>query len=255
MLLFFLMAITVVGNEHVQPLSKMHGFSWSNFAPGNGTFAGRYCEVHHCDLRHPRRANSTAWGHLQAMGAQVKVPRRVEEVDADDLQPADFYANFVAKAVPVLVRGAARRWPAYAKWGNVSYLQEHCQHEDGSEWPADVEVHKQVVQNDRGPTQEGWTFCKYLQSRLEPEFADKLYVSTPFKHQRLRRDLRLLPHLRDCNDTQGRRMRDVFDHMNLWMSTGNTSSSLHFDTIENTHVMLNGSKTFQLWSPMASLEM
>ena len=151
MRLLWLLVALVLANDPEnaqQSRSSMHGFSWGLFSPKNGTFTTQHCEVHHCDLRQPRRPNlQPRPGHLQRMGEQFSSIPPIAEVDADDLKPAQFYENYVAKGEPVLVRGAARGWPAYRKWGNATYLRENCKLEDGSDWQADVEVHKNVVQN------------------------------------------------------------------------------------------------------------
>ena len=129
--LFFLIVATA-NDDHDYPWSdehekwinsgsSQHGFSWKTFSPKNGSFSGQYCEVHSCNLQKMRLPTKNGApppprGHLQPMGAQGFPPLAVVEVDAKDITPDDFYKKHVSQAVPVLVKGAAREWPAVQKW-------------------------------------------------------------------------------------------------------------------------------------------
>ena len=62
----------------------------------------------------------------------------------------------------------------------------------------------------------------------------------------LRRELRLPPPL-SCEELAG-----SVHEVRLWMSGGNTTSSLHFDTHDNLMVQLDGTKEIYMWHPRES---
>src|SRR5262245_24805511 len=50
-------------------------------------------------------------------------------VQADSLSEETFWAEFVCKHVPVLVKGAATGWPALERWRRAGYLESRCKDE------------------------------------------------------------------------------------------------------------------------------
>ena len=92
--------------------------------------------------------------------------------------------------------------------------------------------------------------CKFIRSYTLPEFADKLYAITPLNHNdnRLRDALGVPPAMR-CAD-----LFETVRESRLWMSSGNTSSSLHFDTHDNVLMQIDGEKTVLLWPPSESVK-
>ena len=92
--------------------------------------------------------------------------------------------------------------------------------------------------------------CKFIRSYTLPEFADKLYAITPLNHNdnRLRDALGVPPAMR-CAD-----LFETVRESRLWMSSGNTSSSLHFDTHDNLLMQIDGEKTVLLWPPSESVK-
>lgn len=96
----------------------------------------------------------------------------------------------------------------------------------------------------------GWTFCQFLRSYRTPAFYNMLYVVNDLvPHDTLKARL-ALPHSLACHELYA----GLYD-ARLWMSGGNTTSSLHFDTHDNVLLQIDGAKEVLLWHPNASAEL
>jgi len=97
-----------------------------------------------------------------------------------------------------------------------------------------------------------WSFCDFLHHFSKPEFeTNSPYVVTPLSESGvpLQRELYLPPPI-GCEELAG-----SLHEARLWMSGGNTTSSLHFDTHENLMLLLDGEKEVLLWHPNESHKM
>ena len=97
-----------------------------------------------------------------------------------------------------------------------------------------------------------WDFCHFLHEYDKPEHNKQLYlvtaITSPFNS--LRGRLALTEALRGCPDLY----RSLYD-ARLWMSQGNTTSSLHFDTHDNLLLQVDGDKEVLLWHPNESAKL
>lgn len=48
----------------------------------------------------------------------------ISTLDAAELTPESFYADYIDRLRPCLVRNAVRHWPAFERWRSVEYLRE-----------------------------------------------------------------------------------------------------------------------------------
>lgn len=117
-----------------------------------------------------------------------------------------------------------------------------------AQWPALIETNKVIVSNTRWPLEVDWTFCDFIRNYTKPEYADSLYVVSALSEPgvQLGRHLQM-PEVLRCAE-----IHEAVHHTRLWMSSGGTSSSLHFDTHENLMLQIDGTKTVTLWPPSQS---
>ena len=47
-------------------------------------------------------------------------------VQAESLDEATFWTDFVCKHKPVLIKGAVKSWPAFELWASAGYLESLC---------------------------------------------------------------------------------------------------------------------------------
>jgi len=66
-------------------------------------------------------ANYNLPGHLQPLGSH-RPPMHVD-VLFSQLDPIEFFDNYVKASKPVLFKGAARSFPSFMVWKNDSYLK------------------------------------------------------------------------------------------------------------------------------------
>ena len=225
----------------------------------------RECNVHSCvlladDIACQRNGScSLPLGHLEGMGSQFAAPIPVEEMaDAayaasDDggarpppADPRRFWKRFVGGYRPVVVRGGASSL-IDEPWDDA-FLKRHCRLDGGMAWRALIERNNRVVQNDRHPLMYDWTFCTFIHNYTRPDYKNMLYVVTPLTE----RGVALPRHLRVPDVLRCAELHGTIYEARLWMSGGNTTSSLHFDTHDNLMLQLDGSKEVYLWHPRES---
>jgi hypothetical protein len=160
-----------------------------------------------------------------------------------------FWDLYVAELKPVLVKGGGAP-SAVLPWDD-SFLARRCALERGRPWRALIEKNNRIVQNDRHPLMLTWTFCDFLRSYAEPEYENMLYTVTPLFEPgvTLLRYLRV-PEMLRCDE-----LHSSIYQARMWMSRGNTTSSLHFDTHDNLMLQLDGTKELFLWHPNQSAYM
>ncbi len=62
-------------------------------------------------------------GHLEPIGGHTD-PVLLPEVDGQHLPPQEFFAEYVAKAQPVVLRGAMRGARAHSQWSSAEQIRE-----------------------------------------------------------------------------------------------------------------------------------
>ena len=60
-------------------------------------------------------------GHLQPLGSH-RPPMQVDVKDGQ-LNPIEFFDNYVKPSKPVLLKGAAKNFPSFLNWRNDEYLK------------------------------------------------------------------------------------------------------------------------------------
>ncbi len=159
----------------------------------------------------------------------------------------EFYRDHVMGFRPLLLRGGSRA-SIREPWDD-EFLKKRCALADGSAWHAIVEKNNRVIRNDRHPLMDGWTFCDYIYRYQLPEYNNLLYVITPLSQEgNLLRPELTLPHALGCTQ-----LYSSFYEARLWMSGGNTTSSLHFDTHDNLLMQVDGRKTTLFWNPTSEV--
>ena len=201
--------------------------------PSDETFTARKC--------HRRK------GHLERMGSQQKSVPNVPRVTMSD--PRAFYEKHVAAAEPVVLAGAAAAATGGVAWTD-DFLSRRCHLDDahgGRPWLANVERSKVVVSNTRHP-REPINFCTFLRDYLKPEFKDKRYWIAPLTDPGVQLGKHVeMPAVLQCPE-----MHESVHETRLWMSSGNTTSSLHFDTHDNLLLQVFGTKSVYLFPPSQS---
>ena len=216
----------------------------------------RICHVHECALLQEDldclQANGSssgctmAWpdGHLQPMGQQFPSPTAVDEMWPDSGSHEDFWRRHVGAFRPLVIRGVQHTTEVW----DDEFLESHCQLENGLAWRALIEKNNRVVQNDRHPLMYDWTFCDFIRSYKAPEYKNMLYVVTPLSDTGVSLPKHLyIPQVLRCSE-----VHQSIHEARLWMSNGNTTSSLHFDTHENILMQIDGTKEVYMWHPKES---
>lgn len=170
-------------------------------------------------------------GHTKPFGSHRPPDFIVEELPYM-ISPQDFYMNYVAKHKPVVFKGAVKYWPAYMKWTdkylNSTYGNETFKMEtrDDDKWniPPSMKLHEFLNQYNYSD--------RYLVDEVLPD---------------MRKDV-ILPLCLRCEE-----MSSYFFVSYFWMSTGETSSSIHIDTDENLLCVIRGHKVVLLVSPIYSM--
>ena len=174
-------------------------------------------------------------GHLQFFGKQGQP---VETIDTYDGCPdaETFAREYAYRHKPVLMRGCARTLPAF-KW-----TDETMRAKADPDWHPTQELQKNVTRNDRGPFVNTKSFGDFLDHYRTAQ----RYLIHNMDDEGLRRDVHLPPPLR-CP----RAIATLHD-LHIWMSSGGTESSLHFDTHDNMLTQIAGRKQVLLTNPRHS---
>eukprot|EP00929_Paragymnodinium_shiwhaense_P099787 TRINITY_DN61619_c0_g1_i1.p1 TRINITY_DN61619_c0_g1~~TRINITY_DN61619_c0_g1_i1.p1 ORF type:complete len:372 (+),score=52.92 TRINITY_DN61619_c0_g1_i1:51-1166(+) len=133
---------------------------------------------------------------------------------------------------PVLLKGAAKRMPAYDKWATDELLLENY----ASVKLDQVETEK--VETRTKYPHDNWKMKKFLANYNKSEI-----YSTATPPQEMQKDLFLLPAF-NCGGFLGRIRSSV-----MWFSSGGTQSVIHSDPGHNQYCQFAGSKRWALWHP------
>ena len=209
----------------------------------------RHCKVHSCVLvdgdepcAEGRAECLAPRGHLQKIGDQVAPgslqPVAEYDVSTGALNASSFWTDVLSKYRPHVMRGGAASATDLSSWTNEALLKV-CKLENGAPWRVLVEKQNRITQNDRHPLMPGdWDFCKFLTEYQKPEYDNMLYLVTGIADKGLRLPSLIgLPSVLACDD-----LYHALHDARLWMSRGNTTSSLHFDTHDNLLMQIDGEK-------------
>lgn len=165
-------------------------------------------------------------GHLKKLGEHGSpvVTTHIEELDYT-LNGKDFYSYFIRKRTPVIMRGAARNWPAFHHWQNKSYLIEKY-----GEQPFRVESTKKY--ENAPPIHNVMTMKEFLDIFERSE----VYLDSPFPQSNMTKDI-MLPSCLQCKE-----LNSNITSIHLLYSSGGTSSNFHYDGSENLLSVLSGTK-------------
>eukprot|EP00118_Oscarella_pearsei_P004877 m.21620 g.21620 ORF g.21620 m.21620 type:complete len:731 (+) comp28191_c0_seq2:264-2456(+) len=180
---------------------------------------------------HPGDCQEHLPGHMQPIGDQRPPDFEIDEMQ-DWPDSRVFYRDYVRRRKPLVMRGAARLWPAFKSWTDDDYLREHF-----GETYFYVQPSKSYS-NVSYPLTKVMKLSEFL-SRFRNE---SLYLDSRCAATGLLNDT-MLPGCLLC-----REMTEGLSSTTLLMSNGNTSSSLHHDGYENILTILSGSKTVLLFN-------
>lgn len=146
-----------------------------------------------------------------------------------DINPLIFFKNHVSANVPLLLEGGAKISPAFLKWTD-SYLASI---EGAENIPVAVENGK--LENRSAGLRE-ISFKKFLSIYNRSD----IYLVNPLPMP-LEKDI-ILPLSLQCKDIYENTLVENV----MWMSSGNTSSVVHTDTVDNIICLFRGYKTITL---------
>ena len=169
------------------------------------------------------------YNHLGKLGEQGEIIRG--EIDELDYFPngKDFYENFVRKRKPLVVRGAAKQWPAFDYWKNETYMRSNY---------GDVlfEVDFTKTYERKFPIKKTITLNEFFDIYETQE----VYLDSAFPQSNLTKDISV-PFSLQCEETMAR-----ISSIHLLYSNGGTSYVLHQDGYENVLTVLSGRKVLLL---------
>jgi len=174
---------------------------------------------------------------------------RIQRVDRrSDLTPEEFHKEYFLTGIPVVLEGAAARWPAVKKW-TPDYLNEFCGNDrievlDGQNWKVNRDDGREAVS-----TSEHVVQVRELMQEVKAGGA--LYGSFMElldKYSQLRGDLDLAFVSRF-----GHTSRHLPWHRNiiakLYVGGAGTATSLHCAAVSNLFVQVYGRKRWLLIAP------
>ena len=130
------------------------------------------------------------------------------------------------------MKNAIRKWPAFYKWPNLTYMRQYY----GNEL-FNVELRKKFQTSF--PIRKTLSLSKFID---EFEGSD-IYLDSLFSNDSYMLNDVHLPTPLDCTHR-----RIAIDNLNLLISSGNTSSAFHQDGYENLLSVLSGVKEVILYN-------
>jgi len=165
-------------------------------------------------------------GHLKKLG-ELESNVLIGEIEDIDYVPngRDFYAHFLRKQRPLVMRGAAADWSAVKHWANETYMREKYGHVI-----FDVEFTKRYERIH--PIKKTMNLSEYLDIYKSKQ----VYLDCPFPQTDLTSDI-MVPYCLQCEEVMS-----TIASIHLLYSSGNTSSSLHHDGYQNLLTLISGTK-------------
>ncbi|EDV25232.1 Lysine-specific demethylase 8 [Trichoplax sp. H2] len=159
-------------------------------------------------------------GHLQPLGQAGPL---IESAQVDGFPSMKtFFNEYVWKSVPLVMKGAAKTFPAFQSWTDEYFLS----FPETANWSMFVEKRKKEIRNLGG---EDATFKEFLLRYNQTD--EYLIANVP---QYLKKDIHL-PSVLAC---------DVIKYVDevMWFSSGGTKSVLHNDDVDNVNCLIRGKK-------------
>lgn len=171
-------------------------------------------------------ADETNPGHMKPFGL-VGPFLKIDE--SESLSTIDFFNNYVKPKKAIVLRNAAKDWPATKLW-NDAYLYEKV---NGLEnYMFQVETVKKESRDQRYEEMSFQNFLKLYRSK-------ELYMVSDVPNFFL--DDFNLPQPLQCEHAH-----EALDKMVLWFSSGDTKSVIHTDEYENILCIVEGIKEVKL---------
>lgn len=169
------------------------------------------------------------YNHLGKLGQQGKLIKG----DIDELgyfpNGKDFYEYFVRKRKPLIVRGAARQWPAFELWRNETYMRSNY----GNTY---FEVDFTKTYEQKPPVKKTITLNNFFDIYKNKE----VYLDSAFPQSNLTKHI-YIPYCLQCEE-----IMPGISSIHLLYSNGGTSYVLHQDGYENILTVLSGRKVLLL---------
>lgn len=212
------------------------------------SFAPRWsphnCTVHHCTLDLPNDPMRGRLGHLQPIGFQSATFPNATQLLCEEVRSLSrkrrarlLWRESIAPKQPVHLRACD---PPHAAWSSDAALSAL-----DPDWPVIVEEQNRVTHTHRHPFHANWTFATFLRRYRTRSLHNAHYMITALRpHSKLHGLLLDVESSTSCPEWAFA-TRDT----RVWMSDGNTSSSLHFDTHDAVVMQMHGTKHWVLYHP------
>lgn len=194
------------------------------------------CTVHTCMWA--ADAPAAGRGDGEVLGAQWVAPSVLPQRSPPG--SARFYREAMRPKRPYVSRRAA---PVASVWTDDVAMGRAA-----SAWTVTVETQNRVVDSFRRPFHADWTLADFLRRYVE---RDGLYLITPVSGSRGRTPnaaglLSAFPRHRELECPE---LAAAITARRVWMSQGNTSCSVHFDTHDAFIFQAAGTRRVLLWPP------
>ena len=165
------------------------------------------------------------YNHLRKLGEQGEILRG--QIDELDYFPngKDFYENFIRKRKPLIIRGAAKQWPAFEYWKNETYMRSKY-----GDVLFEVDFTKRYER--KPPIKKTITLNEFFDIYKTQE----VYLDSAFPQSNLTKDIPV-PYCLQCEEIMTR-----IPSIHLLYSNGGTTYVLHQDGYENILTVLSGKK-------------
>lgn len=183
------------------------------------------CKVHSCVTVNIE--NEHGYGQLQPMGWQNPLTNLSASKDAT---ADEFYEQFFKRKLPYLVRNHTKIPDIYQDDQSLKIY--------AGNWSVIVEEQNRIIHDHREPFRTDWNFSQFLSEYRSSPY----YLITP--------KLPACMHIDYPSEFSGCKvLQHAIGEHRIWMSDGNTSSSLHFDTHDVFIHQIDGIKEIFLWDP------
>ncbi|KAI8894386.1 JmjC domain-containing protein 7 [Globomyces pollinis-pini] len=170
------------------------------------------------------------------------IPRRVESIT--NIEPLTFYRNYVARNIPVIIKGGCKHWPALTNWTN-EYLTNKIKNKVTVALTPDG--HGDAIKNNQFvlPFEASMNlgeFFDVLKDKSNVPYIQKQCSSLSTEYVELVSDV---PRIQWADIAFGQEP----DAINLWIGDERAISSTHKDPYENIYCVVSGTKEFTLLPP------
>ena len=192
------------------------------------------CTVHKCVASFEEK---NWYGQMQPMGFQNPIENLsaiILKNDTDKRVSRKFWRDYVRPSVPFHSKNHFQVSPM---WKDDSLIDKNV----GGHF-AIVEENNRIIHDHREPFWVDWNISLFLKRYMKKQWHNQLYCITPI-------DARFEPFLPKLNIFKCPEMQKSITEKRLWMSAGNTTSSLHFDTHDVINLQMYGTKEWFLYEP------